>query len=447
MRSLRLLIGGERYNLSMLSADEEQVASRATSTFFNYLPVNSKRAKLYLAVAIGLLIWAVGYVFVLSQVIATAIYWLTYYAVDYSAGFVRRGLAGQIVTVFPAQFYFPVSYALMWGSFAFYCLGLAVVMWRIMYRGRRAERRLLTALLIPVFPFALTFAVFGPRPELYAAGCLLIFATALTRVTTSKGTLWCAAAFGIVLATLALFHEAIPLEFALGSVLAIAVLAIHLKPATRSLCMALATVPGLVATTAVVKLGRRDATSELCARVPHGMVRDPWKVPNGRGLDYILGRYESVSDYHDWVCQRVIPYFGASFSAGVRSVVHLGLPALVGSFLHGLIVCCGTLWLIQFFTRVRGRDFVRQIRGGLWAPIVAASLMIPIFATGVDWIRWWTIILINIAGVYLLFSAGRKEIETPVTRRDVKWFITVLVLLACIPLSAVAGYFTQWVSV
>ena len=95
MRSLRLLIGGERYNLSMLSADEEQVASRATSTFFNYLPVNSKRAKLYLAVAIGLLIWAVGYVFVLSQVIATAIYWLTYYAVDYSAGFVRRGLAGQ----------------------------------------------------------------------------------------------------------------------------------------------------------------------------------------------------------------------------------------------------------------------------------------------------------------------------------------------------------------
>ncbi|MGI9161824.1 MAG: hypothetical protein ACR2JI_02705 [Mycobacterium sp.] len=393
------------------------------------------------------MIWTVGYVVVLSKVIATAIYWLSYYAVDYSAGFVRRGLAGQIVTIFPSQHYFPVSYGLMWGSFAFFCSGLAVVMWRIMYRGNRSERRLMTALIIPVLPFAVTFAVFGPRPELYAAGCLLLFATALTRFTTSRAALLLAAAFGVAIAVLALFHEAIPLEFALGSVLAISVLAVDLKPATRALCMSLAVLPGLVSTVVVTTFGRHDVTSELCARVPHGMVRDPWKVPSGRSIDYLLGRYESTSDYHDWVCERVIPYFGASFSAGVRSVVNLGLPALVGSFLHGLIVCAGTLWLIQFFTRVRGRDFLQRIRGGLWAPVMAAGFMIPIFASGVDWIRWWTIILINIAGTYLLFAAGRNEMETAVTRRDFKWFIGVVVLLACIPLSAVAGYFTQWVTV
>lgn len=430
----------------MLPAEQELQNPESTSTFLNYLPMRSKRTKLYYAVAIGLVIWAVGYVLLLSNVIATAIFWLSYYAVDYSAGFVRRGLAGAIVSAFPEQYYFPVSYALMWGAFAFYSLGLAVVMWRIMRRGQRAERRLMTSLLIPVLPFALTFAVFGPRPELYAAGCLLIFATVLTHVTTTRATLLCASAFGISIAVLALFHEAIPLEFALGAVLATAVLAVGLTPAMRVLCASLAVLPGLVSTTAVVAFGRRDVASALCERIPHGMVRDPWNVPSGRGLDYLLGRYESVSDYHDWVCARVIPFFGADFSAGVHTVAKLGLPVLLASFLHGLIVCVGTLWLIAFFTRVRGRDFVRQIRGGLWAPIVAASFMIPVFASGTDWIRWWTIILINIAGVYLLFASGRHEIETPVTRRDIKWFIAVIVLLACIPLSAVNTYYTGWVT-
>ena len=430
----------------MLSADEERQTSSETSTFANYLPMPSRRTKLYYAVAIGLAIWAVGYVLLLSKVIATAIFWLSYYAVDYSAGFVRRGLAGAIVSAFHERYYFTASYALMWGSFAFYCLSLAVVMWRVLYRGRRAERRLMTALLIPVLPFAVTFAVFGPRPELYAAGCLLLFATALTRFTTSRGALLSAGAFGVAIAVLALFHEAIPLEFTLGAVLAITVLAGNLTPAMRALGVSLAVLPGIAATGAVVAFGRRDITSALCARIPHAMVRDPWNVPDGRGVDYIMGRYESVSDYHDWVCERVIPFFGASFSAGVHTVAKLGLPVLLASFLHGVIVCAGTLWLIQFVSRVRGRDFVSQIHGGLWAPIIAACFMIPVFASGTDWIRWWTIILINIACVYLLFASGRREIETPVTRRDIKWFIVAVVLLALIPLSAVNTYYTGWVS-
>lgn len=398
-------------------------------------------------VAGGLVLWAIGYVVVLSKVIATAIYWITYYAVDYSAGFVRRGLAGTIVTLFPADYYFPVSYALMWGSFAFYCLGLGVVVWRILYSGERAERRLLVSLLIPVLPFALTFAVFGPRPEFYAAGCLLIFASALTRLGSLRATLLSAAAYGVLIAVLAFFHEAIPMEFALGAVLAIAVLAIDMSKTARAACMSLAVLPGLISAAVVIALGRRDVGPALCARVPHGGIRDPWKVPSDRILDYITGRYESVSDYHDWVCERVIPYFGASFSAGVRSVVNLGFPALVGSFLHGLIVCVGTLWVVQFFTRVSGRSFAQGIRGGVWVPIAAASLMVPIFVTGVDWIRWWTIILINIVAVYLLFASRREEIETDVSRRDVKWFLIAVVFFACIPLSAVAGYFTQWVTV
>ena len=436
----------DRYITEVSSPDQDRQTSTTTSTFLNYLPMSTRRTKIYYTVAIGLVIWGVGYLLVMSTVIASAIFWLSYYAVDYSTGFVRRGLAGAIVSAFPAQYYFPVSYALMWGSVAFYGLGLAVLMWRILQRGQRSERRVLISLLIPVLPFALTVAVYGPRPELYAAGCLLIFATSLTRVTTSRGALLCAAAFGLAIAALALFHEAIPLEFALGAVLAIAVLGVNLQPVARALCMSLAVLPGLASTGAVVAFGRRDVTSALCARIPHGPVRDPWKVPGDRVTDYILGRYDSFSDYHDWVCERVIPFFGANFSAGVHSVLKQGLPVLLGSFLHGLIMCAGTLWLIQFFTRVSGPDFIRHIRGGLWPAVVAASLMVPVFASGADWIRWWTVILINIAGIYLLFASGRKEIETAVSSRDFKWFIAVTVLLACIPLSAVSAYNRTWVT-
>lgn len=421
----------------MLSADQERQTSPT---------IPSNRVRLYYAVAVGLVIWAVGYVFLVSKVLATAVFWLSYYAVDYSAGFVRRGLAGTIVGAFPSEYYFPVSYTMMWGGVVFYCLGLAVVAWQILHRGQRSERRVMISLLIPVLPFAVSFALFGPRPELYAAGCLLIFATAVTRVESVRGTLLCAAAFGVAIAALGLFHEAIPLEFALGAVLAITVLAVGMKPATRALCVSLAVLPGLAATAAVVAFGRRDVATELCARVPHGLIRDPWGVPGDRITDYLMGRYDSVSDYHDWVCERVIPFFGADFSAGVHTVVRLGLPILVASFLHGLIVCALTLWLIQFFTKVPVREFVRHIRGGIWLPIVAASFMIPIFASGTDWIRWWTVILINIAAVYLVFASSRAEIETPVSRRDVTWFIVVLVLLALIPLSAVNTYYTGWVS-
>lgn len=426
------------YTLTMLPVDQE----RHTPP----LPIPPNRVKLYCAVAIGLVFWAVGYVFLVSKVLATAIFWMSYYAVDYSSGFVRRGLAGAIVSAFPAEYYFPMSYTMMWGAVVLYCIGLAAVAWRILDRGRLSERRVMICLLIPVLPFAITFALFGPRPELYAAGFLLIFATALTRVGSIRGRLGSSAGFGLAIAALGLFHEAIPLEFALGAVLAITVLSTGMKPATRALCVSLAVLPGLFVTAAVAVFGRRDVASELCERVPHGFIRDPWGVPGDRITDYLMGRYNSVSDYHDWVCERVIPFFGADFSAGVHTVMRLGLPILAASFLHGLIVCALTLWLINFFTRVPFREFIRNVRGGLWLPILAAGFMVPIFASGTDWIRWWTVILINIAGVYLVFASGRTEIETPVTRRDVTWFIVVLVLLALIPLSAVNTYYTGWVS-
>ncbi len=414
------------------------------STFFTYLPLPVARARLYYGAAIGLALWFVGYVFLLAKVLPTAIYWLSYYAVNYSAGFVRRGLAGHITALFPEKYYFPIVYTLMWGSFAVYCASLALVARHILLSGARSERRIVVSLLIPVLPFAVTFAIFGPRPELFAASALLVFGLALAR---QRPVVITSAVYGMVIAALAFFHELIPIQFTLGAVLAIAVLSPSATPAAKRLGMLAATCPGLVATAIIVAFGRRDVGPQLCAQVPHHLIQNPFQVPPDKIVDYALGRYTSVSDYHDWVCSNILPYFSADVSAWLRSVTSLGAGPLVAGFVHGLVVCVVTLWLIGYFTGVRWRSFLEHIHGGIWLPLVALAMMIPIFATGVDWIRWWTIILINVAGIYLIFAADRAEIEKAVSARQVKVFAAVLIVLAFLPVSAGPGYFSGWIKV
>jgi hypothetical protein len=409
--------------------------------------ISPKRARAYRAVGIGLVLWTAGYIFLLAKVVPTAIYWLSYYAVDYESGFVRRGLAGTVVDFFGPENHFTVAYTLMWASFGLYCAALVLLMWHIRSRGNPSERRVVVTLLIPVLPFAVTFAIFGPRPELFAAAALIAFAILLSRRPNPRAAVLASVLYGGVITILAFVHEAIPIEFALGATLALSVLAPTLTTRLRALCLSLAAAPGLIATAIVATLGRRDVAPQLCQQVPEAMIDNALQVPPERLLDYALGRYESVADYQDWVCEHVIPYFSVSMSAGVQSVLNLGVGSLLAGFVHGLVVCLGTLWLIQYFTGVRWREFVGSIRSKPVIPLLALCLMVPIFATGVDWIRWWTIILINVAVVYLTFAADRQGIEKPVSGRTFRAFAVVLILLACLPLSAGPGYFTGWVTV
>ena len=71
-----------------------------------------------------------------------------YYAVDYRQGFVRRGLAGQILDLFPADRYFTGLLILRWLVPALFLVGLAAVAWTVAVRFGRSERRLMLALLI-----------------------------------------------------------------------------------------------------------------------------------------------------------------------------------------------------------------------------------------------------------------------------------------------------------
>ena len=426
----------------MNGPDVEERAGTKGHRSLKSLSLSRRRLRLYHLVAAGLAVWCAGYAYLVTAVIPNGIYWLSYYAADYRAGFVRRGLAGAIIDVFPRDDYFIVAKSLMVGSVAVFFGGLATLMFHILRRGNFAERRVVVALLIPVLPCAVSFALLGPRPELFAAGALLVFGVLLTRLTTARATLVCSGCYGVFLAILAFVHEAIPIEFALGSVLAIAVLARVDRGCTRWICTLMAVTPGLFASALIAVLGHHGVASELCMQLPHKMMENTFKVPPDKALDYLLGNFESTSDYHDWVCTFITGAFDDDVSTAVHGVLHVGFPLLAAQFAHGLLVCGGTLWLARWFTGVSWRHFIAHVRGGLAPVVLAWAMMLVIFATGVDWIRWWTIILINVIGIYLTFAADTSAIEQPIPKKQVTVFVAMVILLACIPLSGAAGYST-----
>jgi hypothetical protein len=413
--------------------------SPASTKFVKYVNLPATRARLYNLVSIGLILWTSIYVFVLGRTMAMTVYRISYYVANYDVGFVRRGLGGEILKLFPQAHYFTIVRLLVWVSIAVYLTALVALMWQVLFRRNRAERRVVLALLIPLLPFSVSFAVLNSRPELFAASALVAFGIALTYCDNVRAALVVSALYGSVTAVLTFVHEAIPLEFALGAVLAVLVLASGAARAVQRTCILLAVVPGLAATVVIAVLGRRDAAAQLCAQVPHGPVENPFAVPVPKFPDFILHRYESRSDYHDWVCRNIIPVFDQDMFAGLHSVVRMGFVLLLANFICGMLVFLGGVMLINYFSGARFNGFLGQVRGEFVLPLLALLLMVPLFATAIDWIRWWTIILFNIGFVYILYASDSPEIEKPVSARQVRVFLAAVIVLAMVPLGGAPG--------
>src|SRR5260370_39338194 len=148
---------------------------------------------------------------------------MSYYAVDYTVGFVRRGLAGQSAGFIPGH-YLAAALGLRWLSTAIYLCALGLVAGVVLFGRRRSARRLMVAMLLPLLPFGIPFAAYSARPDLFGAAALAVFAVALAFSRSRAFALaWCTA-YGLVMAALTLVHEAIGLPVALGAVLAIIVL-------------------------------------------------------------------------------------------------------------------------------------------------------------------------------------------------------------------------------
>jgi hypothetical protein len=403
-----------------------------------YAPLADKRARVYILVSLWVVVWAMVHLYLVTAVFSNALLWLSYYVVDYDLGFVRRGLAGELIHIFPFADYFTAAYAVLWGSTVVWLIALAVLIWRILSTGRWSARRIMLALVVPVLPFAFSYAVYSPHPELFGMTALLAFGVFLTRVRTPRSRMILSALYGITIAVLALMHEAIPLEFAFGATLAIIVLSKDATRRAQRICAVLAVGPGIVVVLLVAALGRRDVGSQLCTRIPHGMVDrlwPPYATPQYI-LDYIVGRVERRSDYHDWMCANLTPMIDVDVPTALKLVVNWGFVSLFCAFILGLLYFVGSTWMIRYCSGVPVSAFLNEFRNNLVSPVLALALAIPLFVTAVDWTRWWVLITFDVGIVYILYAIYRPEIEQTPSRRNVLVFVWVVILLAVIPTGA-----------
>ncbi|CAN5443211.1 membrane protein [soil metagenome] len=399
-----------------------------------------RRKLIYSAVAAGILLWASAIVYAAAALVQVDFYLISYYVADYTFGFVRRGLAGEMVGAVSSANYLRNALAMRWTSTAIYICALLALAWAVWGRSR-TERRTMLALLVPVLPFGIPYAVFSARPDLFGAAAFIALSLFLTFV---RNPIWArvgCGAFGITIAALVFIHEGIGLEFALGAILAIMILAKKLAPGAKTLCMTLAVAPGFVAVAVVAAFTRHDVSGKLCSAVPHLLLRTPFGtfVTVDKFIDDIVAQRQGTLDYHDWVCKSYLYSYDYSMVDGIKEVLGVGALGLVASFLLGLFTIAVCIYAVRFFSGVPLAHFLGELNGRWLWPAIGIALMIPVFLTGIDWTRWLLIIAFNIVTVYLLYAVGRPEVNASPARRTVIVFVLVIVAFAIIPLGLVPG--------
>ncbi len=397
--------------------------------------ISPHRRRGYVIAAVLLVVWAAA-LLAIAVTVMPDLYWYSYFAVDYSLGFIRRGLAGELLGVFGPEYYFAGLRVLRWLPTVLFLAGLAALAWTV--RPRRSERRLLLALLIPVLPFGFAFGVFSARTDLLAATALAVFACVLTQLHSTRSVLVASAAYGAITAVLTLIHEATPFLFGLGSIAALTVLASDLGTRAFRVAAALAIGPSVLTGLAVAALGRRGLSGQLCLLVPHGPANHP--LAGHPTLGQLLRGFHYDIDYHDWTCRAILPLFDQSVGDGLRFVASNGVGALVASTAYGIGVLAITLLAISHVSGVPVARF-RLLLGRRRLEVLAGVvLLLPIFATGVDWIRWWVIAAFDLGIVFLLFASAQPEPDRPATRRTIRAFAVFAVLLALVPVGIIPGF-------
>ncbi|OBH13285.1 hypothetical protein [Mycobacterium sp. E1747] len=384
--------------------------------------------------------WALAVTWFAIKIVPLDVYWMSYYAADYTHGFVRRGLAGELLRLFPGH-YFAAALGLRWLSTTVYLGGLATVAAVVVYGRRRSERALMVALLIPLLPFGVPFAAYSARPDLFGGAALALFASAMVLTRSRKIAMaWCGA-YGAAIAALTLVHEAIGLQFALGAVLAVIALGGALGNG-RAPGAIMAVTPGVCTTAAVAVFGRHDIAAQLCASVPHHMMPNPFATVTSPTtlLHYVVDGQPIRTDYHDWVCRNVMPNYDNGIADAVRAVGHIGTLGLTVSLIFGAGALALTMWGLSTISGVPVGTFVEALRGRMTWAAGGLLLICPVFLTGYDWTRWLTIVTFDVGVVFILFAAGRPEIEHAPTRKALRSFILLAVTLALIPVGTVPGF-------
>lgn len=401
---------------------------------------HARRRLLYGGAGAAIAAWSAVVLWFAIKVVPLDVYWMSYYTADYRQGFVRRGLAGELVHLVPGH-YFAATLALRWLSTAIYLCGLATIAGVVLFARPRSKRRLLVALLIPLLPFGVPFAAFSARPDLFGGAALALFGSALVFARSRAVAMGCCVAYGVAIAVLTLVHEAIGLQFALGAVLAIIVLGGALGNSQRLGVLAAVT-PGVLVAAVVAAFGRHHIASRLCAAVPHHLMANPFAtVTSPRTLmRFVIDGKASQTDYHDWVCRNVMPYYDNGIVDAMRTVGHIGALGLTVSLIFGAAAAAVTMWGLSELSGVPLRAFVEALHGRMAWVAAGLLLIVPVFLTGYDWTRWLTIVAFDVAVVFVLFAARRPEIEQQPTPKTLRSFILLAIGFALIPVGTVPGF-------
>ena len=400
----------------------------------------STRPLLYVGIAVAIAVWSTAVLLFAINIVPLDAYWMSYYAVDYTFGFIRRGLAGELVGLVPGN-YFGAALGLRWLSTAVYLCALGLLAGVVLFGRRRSERRLMVAMLIPLLPFGIPFAAYSARPDLFGAAALAVFAVALPVVRSRAVALaWCLA-YGSVIAVLTLVHEAIGLQFALGAVLAIVVLGGTLGAARRRGVL-LAVAPGVATALVVAAFGRHDVAPQLCSAVPHHTMPNPLASITSLPtlVQYVFGAQQSQTDYHDWVCRNIMPIYDYGVVDAMRIVVNIGVVGLAVSLVFGAVAFVATMYGISAVSGVPLRAFVDPLQGSMAWVAAGLLLIVPVFLTGFDWTRWLIIVAFDVAIVFMVFVARRPEIDRPLTSNQLKLFLFLVLVSALIPIGTVPGF-------
>jgi len=409
----------------------------ATTNAAHPTKINSRRRLGYYAiVALFLAAWVVNVIY--NAIVYIPQMWtFAYFSVDYRLGFVRRGLAGQILGLFPTDLYFGGLWTLRCLLSVLFVIGLVAVAWTVAVKFGRSERRLMLALLIPVLPFGFVTALWSPQTELLAGVALAAFAVVLVSVSESRSILFASTAYGVTTAMLTLIHEASPLLYSLGAVVAIVVLSRDSPSKIQRISILLAISPGLVVELAVGLLGRRGISSQLCALVPHRAVN--WPAAGHLSSAQVLKGERFYVDYHDWVCRNIIDKLDQSPADAARYVASFGAVALISSMVVGIFIFTVSILAIRYISGVPFGRFCRVLRGKLVWVTFAAMLFLPLFATSSDWTRWWVRASFDVGIVYLLYASSQPEAGRLCTWRARILFVIGITLFAIFPMGGIVS--------
>jgi hypothetical protein len=100
-------------------------------------------------------------------------------------------------------------------------------------------------------------------------------------------------------------------------------------------------------------------------------------------------------------------------------------------------VLAASMYLIAQASGVPVRRFRDVLLTQRVAVILGSALFLPVFLTGVDWIRWWTTIAYNLGIVFVLYATRQPELSEPPTRRSITVVAVAGTALALLPIGII----------